>query len=95
MAITNGGTKSAPATVTATGTRILLLAENPRRRSALFRNTDTTNSVFIGDVTVTASGSAKGTELKAGESISDSKSRDAWYVITAGSSVDVSVLEIS
>lgn len=94
MAITNGGVKSDPANVSATGTRQLLLAENPSRRGAMLQNKDTTNSVYIGNVSVTASGDKQGTELKAGVVISDRLSRDAWYVITGGSTVVVCVQEV-
>lgn len=96
MSVTNGGNKSAPLTVTATTTAGQLLADNPNRRAAQFRNTDASVSVFIGrDNTVTSSGSTKGMELKAGEVYTDRVSRDAWYVITASSTADIAVIEVT
>ncbi len=53
--------------VTASGTAATLAVARPTRTSVLFRNLDSTNSVYIGPATVT---SGNGMLLKAGDAIS-------------------------
>lgn len=61
-----GATNLASSQVTATTTAGTLVIARPTRNSVLFRNLDTSISVYIGKATVT---SANGMLLKAGESI--------------------------
>lgn len=59
-----------------------------------FRNTHASDSVFYGTDTVTATSTAKGRELKAGETVDINWTNSPIYMIAAsGKTVDVSVVE--
>jgi hypothetical protein len=59
-----------------------------------FRNAAASTSVFWGNASVTASGAAKGQELKAGEILEIDYTNSQIYMITASGTADVSVIEV-
>lgn len=59
-----------------------------------FRNTAESASVFWGTASVTASGAAKGQELKAGEILEIDYTNSQIYMITASGTADISVIEV-
>jgi hypothetical protein len=85
---------NAPRTVQAGTARVLVSDATQAWAFRRFRNTDASASVFWGDVTVTASSTAKGQELKAGEILEIDYTSDRIYMITASGTVDISVVEV-
>lgn len=79
-----GAANYANGQVTATGTAGTLLAARTTRRSAVFVNTDTSITVYIGKATVT---SANGLPLKAGQSISIDSNQLIQVISASGSPV--------
>lgn len=95
MAVTNGGSKSAPVTGNVTTSAASLVADNPRRRAVMIRNNDASASIYLGsDATVTTSGATQGIAVAAGATFVDRVSRDAWWAI-AGGTVSVTYIEVT
>lgn len=61
-----GAANLVPSQATSTGTAATLVIARSTRRSVLIRNTDTTNSIWVGPATVTT---ANGFLIKAGEAV--------------------------
>lgn len=77
--------------VTANGTAALVKAENLKRLCIMIYNAGAADAYLGPDDTVTTS---SGMLLKSGSILTDVSSADAWWVITAGSTADIRIIEV-
>jgi hypothetical protein len=80
--------------VTAGSVIAQLASYNKNRKSITFQNQGAA-TVFIGDATVTATGSTTGYSLFAGTTFTDNASDGAWYVIMASGNANINVIEVT
>lgn len=81
--------------VTVDSSRDLLAAANPNRISITFQNQGASDTVYLGDVTVTSSSTTAGYALAAGATFTDNATTGAWYGVTASGSSSVHVIEVA
>lgn len=79
---------------TATATPQRMVEGRPQRRTITFQNQGSA-TVYIGDQTVTASGSTRGYALFAGASFTDNASDGEWWVVASTSTQAVHIIDVS
>lgn len=87
MAILGSGARTALLTNSVAATATQLCADDSNRKRFFFQNNDASVAIYLGGSSVSATAGQHLVKVGAGESFTDSASKEAWYGISASGTI--------